>query len=191
MIILLLLIKARSTWVVWAPGLPPAKSSPADDDVTYHADCHHSSTLLAVCHVKLKLELPNIMYNCMHNDSHLFLMSTLSHQLLFIYIDSRKQWQPHPQWCMCCSSKSTVCVFCDMSWRTRGLKQCQLCSKEPAVTFKPCGHQIACKRCSAHTKHCFTCRTPISNSILSVGTCCRIMSNTLCSYSASARGISE
>lgn len=47
-----------------------------------------------------------------------------------------------------------------------GGKLCIMCTTDPiAVTFHPCGHQVACSQCSARMKQCFSCHERIQEKV--------------------------
>ena len=42
--------------------------------------------------------------------------------------------------------------------------ECLMCSDSPVqVTFKPCGHRIACHACAQRMKKCFFCKSVIKH----------------------------
>ena len=47
-----------------------------------------------------------------------------------------------------------------------GGKLCMMCTSDPiAVTFHPCGHQVACSQCSSRMKQCFSCHERIQEKV--------------------------
>jgi E3 ubiquitin-protein ligase mind-bomb len=43
---------------------------------------------------------------------------------------------------------------------------CMMCTTEPvAITFRPCGHKVACSQCSARMKQCFSCHERIQEKV--------------------------
>jgi E3 ubiquitin-protein ligase mind-bomb len=43
---------------------------------------------------------------------------------------------------------------------------CMMCTTEPvAITFRPCGHQVACSQCSPRMKQCFSCHERIQEKV--------------------------
>jgi len=58
---------------------------------------------------------------------------------------------------------------------------CMMCTTEPiAITFRPCGHQVACSQCSPRMKQCFTCHQRILEKVrmdirTAVATPCQII----------------
>ena len=47
-----------------------------------------------------------------------------------------------------------------------GGKLCMMCTSEPvAVTFRPCGDQVACSQCSSRMKQCFKCHERIQEKV--------------------------
>ena len=44
---------------------------------------------------------------------------------------------------------------------------CMMCTTDPiAITFRPCGHQVACTQCSSRMKQCFSCHERIQEKVL-------------------------
>lgn len=48
-----------------------------------------------------------------------------------------------------------------------GSSKCMMCTAEPiGITFRPCGHSVACVECSKRMKQCFSCHERIQEKVL-------------------------
>jgi len=80
----------------------------------------------------------------------------------------------HSVACIECSSRMKQCFSCHEGIQEKvrlpkpspaaaaAAAKCLMCMSEPVgMTFRPCGHSVACVECSTRMQKCFSCHEPI------------------------------